>query len=113
MGEDAKSAKSAKGAKTFMPHRPRWPIWIVGIAMTIAVGLLGYGDNAMAKKVKKTARKAKKRRVIRLDGLQVKGRHQKPQAFYILQRSSLNFGEANLDQSFLPKILKSLESPPF
>lgn len=53
------------------------------------------------------------RRVIRLDAIKVEGRIQKPQAFYILQRSNLNFESLDLKRSFVPKILKSVEREPF
>lgn len=56
---------------------------------------------------------AKKKKVIRLDALTVEGRIQKPQAFYILQRSSLNFDELNRAESFIPKVEKSVEKEAF
>ncbi len=54
-----------------------------------------------------------KKRVIRLDAITVEGRIQKPQAFYILQRSQLNFEELNRTDSFLPKVVKSVDKEPF
>ncbi|HZN91360.1 MAG TPA: hypothetical protein VFB81_01595 [Myxococcales bacterium] len=54
-----------------------------------------------------------KKRVIRLDAITVEGRIQKPQAFYILQRSQLNFEELNRTDSFLPKVIRSVEKEPF
>lgn len=56
---------------------------------------------------------AKKKKVIRLDALTVEGRIQKPQAFYILQRSQLNFDELNRAESFIPKVEKSVEKDAF
>jgi hypothetical protein len=56
---------------------------------------------------------AKKKKVIRLDALTVEGRIQKPQAFYILQRSTLNFDELNRAESFIPKVEKSVENDAF
>jgi hypothetical protein len=56
---------------------------------------------------------SKKKKVIRLDAITVEGRIQKPQAFYILQRSNLNFDELNRDESFLPKVVKSVDKEPF
>lgn len=53
------------------------------------------------------------KRVIRLDAIKVEGRIRKPQAFYILQRSNLNFEGLELKQSFIPKIIKSIEKAPF
>lgn len=56
---------------------------------------------------------AKKKKVIRLDAITVEGRIQKPQAFYILQRSTLNFDELNREESFVPKVEKSVEKDAF
>jgi hypothetical protein len=56
---------------------------------------------------------AKKKKVIRLDAITVEGRIQKPQAFYILQRSTLNFDELNREESFVPKVEKSVERDTF
>jgi hypothetical protein len=56
---------------------------------------------------------AKKKKVIRLDAITVEGRIQKPQAFYILQRSQLNFDELNRPESFLTKVEKSVEKDAF
>jgi hypothetical protein len=53
------------------------------------------------------------RKVIRLEAIKVEGRIQKPQAFYILQRSNLNFEGLELKQSFLPKIVESVQKAPF
>ena len=55
----------------------------------------------------------KKRKVIRLEAITVEGHIQKPQAFYILQRSNLNFDELNKAESFTPKVVKSVEKEPF
>src|SRR5437868_15114798 len=56
---------------------------------------------------------AKKKKVIRLDAITVEGRIQKPQAFYILQRSQLSFDELNRPESFLGKVEKSVEKEAF
>lgn len=55
----------------------------------------------------------KKKKVIRLDAITVEGRIQKPQAFYILQRSTLNFDELNRAETFVPKVEKSLDKDAF
>ncbi len=55
----------------------------------------------------------KKTAVIRLDELAVEGRIQRPQAFYVLPRSSLNYQGLDRQESFLPKISKLLEQEPF
>ena len=56
---------------------------------------------------------APKKRVLKLDEVTVEGRIQKPQAFFILQRSNLNFDQLEKKDSFLPKIQKSCEKDPF
>lgn len=53
------------------------------------------------------------KKVLRLDAVKVEGRIQKPQAFFILQRSAVTFEGMELRQSFLPKIIKSVEDKPF
>ena len=54
----------------------------------------------------------KKKKVIRLDAITVEGRIQKPQAFYILQRSQLDFDELSRAETFVPKVLQSVEKEP-
>ena len=60
-----------------------------------------------------TSSTPKKKKVIRLDAITVEGRIQKPQAFYILQRSTLNFDELNREESFVPKVEKTTEKDAF
>ena len=55
----------------------------------------------------------KPRKVIRLDAVTVEGRIQKPQAFLLLQRSNLNYDELQSTESFLPKVIKSVDKDPF
>ncbi len=57
--------------------------------------------------------KKRPRRVIRIAETKIEGRIQKPQAFYILQRSNLNFEGLELKNSFVPKIIQSVEKAPF
>jgi len=59
------------------------------------------------------AQSSGERKVIRLEAIKVEGRIQKPQAFYILQRSNLNFEGLELKQSFVPKIVDSVRKAPF
>ncbi|MEZ4473153.1 MAG: hypothetical protein R3F60_20690 [bacterium] len=55
----------------------------------------------------------KKQGVIQIEALKVEGVVQKPEAFYILQRSELNFKGLEPRKSFIPLILKSVEKDPF
>lgn len=79
--------------------------WIVTLMLLTSTLALAQAPAAAAP--------AKKKKVIRLDALTVEGRIQKPQAFYILQRSTLNFDELNRAESFLPKVEKSIEKDAF
>lgn len=76
-------------------------------AALVIGGALGVGGVASAQQ-RKTAR-----RVIRIQETKIEGRIQKPQAFYILQRSNLNFEGLELKNSFVPKIIQSVEQAPF
>lgn len=58
-------------------------------------------------------RRRRPRRVIQIAETRIEGRIQKPQAFYILQRSNLNFEGLELKNSFVPKIIKSVDKAPF
>lgn len=68
---------------------------------------------SLAQDATATTGAAKKKKVIRLDAITVEGRIQKPQAFYILQRSTLNFDELNRAETFIPKVEKSVDKPGF
>lgn len=52
-------------------------------------------------------------RIIQIEALRIEGRIQKPEAFYILQRSELNFKGLEPKKSFIPEIIKSVEKEPF
>ncbi len=71
------------------------------------VGALAVSVDAEAQ------RRRRRRNVIRLVETRIEGRIQKPQAFYMLQRSNLNFQGLELKNSFVPKIIKSVEKAPF
>jgi hypothetical protein len=45
--------------------------------------------------------------------IRIEGKIQKPEAFYVLQKSSINYEWTELKQEFLPKILESVQKPPF
>ena len=48
-----------------------------------------------------------------LKEIQIEGKIHKPQAYYLLQRSNLNIEGLELNESFVPKIVKSVEEEPF
>ncbi len=51
--------------------------------------------------------------VIRLEEITIEGRVQKPNAFYVLQRSSLGFEQAQAEQSFVEEVIESVNHDPF
>ena len=84
--------------------REKMLAWTVAAVCMIATGVaLVYGSSPVHAQ----------RKVIRLDAIKVEGRIQTPQAFYILQRSNLNFEGLELNQSFIPKIIQSVDEKPF
>ncbi|MBI4814736.1 MAG: hypothetical protein HY791_00680 [Deltaproteobacteria bacterium] len=82
--------------------------------VTAALLGLALAIPAEAQEAGKPARSVPRgRKVIRLGTTVIEGTIQKPQAFYILQRSSLNLEGLELKNSFVPKILKSVDEEPF
>ncbi len=55
----------------------------------------------------------RKKKVIRLQEITVEGRIQKPQAFYILPRSNLDYKALEKPEHFLGKIKASVKKAPF
>ena len=51
--------------------------------------------------------------VMELDAIVVEGRVQRPQASYIIQRASLEFGIQAKRRSFVSKIVNTIEDQPF
>jgi len=88
--------------------RVRWGARI-GVSFVALAMVLGPSLVAEAQERDRRPR----RRVIRLAETRIEGRIQKPQAFYILQRSNLNFEGLELKNSFIPKIIESVEGEPF
>ena len=52
-------------------------------------------------------------RVIQLDEIRIEGRVQKPNAFYILNRSNLGYEVMDLRTSFVREVVRSVQSDPF
>lgn len=59
------------------------------------------------------ARRRGQPRVIEIEAVTVEGEVQKPEAFYILQRSDLNFKGLEPARSFIPLVIESVEKDPF
>lgn len=52
-------------------------------------------------------------KVIQLQEIKIEGRVQKPNAFYILNRSSLGYKVMDLRTSFVDQIVRSVQKDPF
>ncbi len=71
------------------------------------------GGDADQTKVK-VERGAGGKKVYKIEGeIVIEGKIQKPEAFYVLQKSSINYDWHELKQEFVPKILDSVTKAPF
>jgi hypothetical protein len=62
----------------------------------------------------KIERGAGGKKIYKIEGeIVIEGRIQKPEAFYVLQKSSINYDWHELKQDFVPKILESVTKSPF
>jgi hypothetical protein len=57
--------------------------------------------------------KKRQPRIIQLEEIVIEGRVQKPNAFYILNRSNLGYEVLELRTSFLRKVVRSVQKEPF
>lgn len=62
----------------------------------------------------KVERGAGGKKVYKIEGeIVIEGKIQKPEAFYVLQKSSINYDWHELKQEFVPRILESVTKAPF
>jgi hypothetical protein len=62
----------------------------------------------------KVERGADGKKVYKIEGeIVIEGKIQKPEAFYVLQKSGINYDWHELKQEFVPKILDSVTKAPF
>jgi hypothetical protein len=47
------------------------------------------------------------------EAIEIEGRIQKPEAFYFLDRSKPTFDDLNRTESFVPKVVQSVQQDPF
>jgi hypothetical protein len=73
-------------------------------------GLVAFGSSASAQDGAAGKRKPK---VIQLEEITIEGRVQKPNAFYILNRSNLGYEVLDLRTSFLRDVVRSVQGEPF
>jgi len=82
---------------------------IAGIALYALASLFGAG-HAEAQAAAKPKRAPK---VIQLEEIKIEGRVQKPNAFYILNRSNLGYEVMDLRTSFIRDIVRSVQGENF
>lgn len=78
------------------------------IAIAVAAVLLGSASAALAQQ-----KKARAPKVIQLEEIKIEGRVQKPNAFYILNRSNIGYEVMELRTSFLQEVVRSVRNEPF
>ncbi|MFW6067489.1 MAG: hypothetical protein ACOC97_04065 [Myxococcota bacterium] len=59
------------------------------------------------------AQEGRQPQVIQLEEIKIEGRVQKPNAFYILNRSNIGYEVMDLRTSFVDKIVRSVQEEPF
>lgn len=83
---------------------PNWPHQHLGAS--------SQNYSALAEGSENTEERSRPGAVLEMDAFEIEGRIQKPEAFYILPRSKLDLEGLEREQSFLPRIQKSLEKEP-
>jgi hypothetical protein len=81
-------------------------IWAAAALFAVLANL---GSSARAED-KKRARAPK---VVQLEEIKIEGRVQKPNAFYILNRSNIGYEVLDLRTSFVQEIVRSVRHEPF
>jgi len=79
----------------------------------LSILVLGLGASALAHAQDRGAAGKRKPKVIQLEEITIEGRVQKPNAFYILNRSNLGYEVLDLRTSFLRDVVRSVQSEPF
>lgn len=69
--------------------------------------------SALASAQDRGAAGKRKPKVIQLEEITIEGRVQKPNAFYILNRSNLGYEVLDLRTSFLRDVVRSVQTEPF
>ena len=80
------------------------------LVLPVAISLLATFASATASA---QARRNGAPRVIQLDEIVIEGRVQKPNAFYILNRSSFGYEVLDLRTSFIRDLIRTVQGAPF
>jgi hypothetical protein len=79
-------------------------VFAAALALALAAGASAQDRGAAGKR---------KPKVIQLEEITIEGRVQKPNAFYILNRSNLGYEVLDLRTSFLRDVVRSVQRDPF
>jgi len=86
---------------------------IFSLAVVCAAWLLFGSGGAGVTSVQAQAKPKRAPKVIQLEEIKIEGRVQKPNAFYILNRSNLGYEVLDLRTSFVRDIVKSVQTETF
>jgi hypothetical protein len=82
------------------------------VALSAAV-LTIFAMPARAQSAADKKKLAAPRKILRLEEMKVEGRIQKPQAMFLMPRATLNYGDLDRSEPFLPKVKRAVEKEPF
>jgi hypothetical protein len=82
------------------------------VALSAAV-LTIFAVPARAQSAADKKKAAAPRKILRLEEMKVEGRIQKPQAMFLMPRATLNYGDLDRTEPFLPKVKRAVEKDPF
>jgi hypothetical protein len=87
---------------------------VVAIGCSLALGWAwASGVQAQAQGQGAAAKNKRQPKVIQLEEIKIEGRVQKPNAFYILNRSNLGYEVLDLRTSFVRDVVRSVQSDVF
>jgi hypothetical protein len=83
------------------------------LLLTLVLTLAALATASAASAQDRGAAAKRKPKVIQLEEITIEGRVQKPNAFYILNRSNLGYEVLDLRTSFLRDVVRSVQNEPF
>ena len=83
------------------------------LVTVFCVALLSLAVNSASAQARPGGGRQRAPRVIQLETITIEGRVQKPNAFYILNRSSLGYEVLDLRTSFLRDLVRTVQHEPF
>jgi len=84
-------------------------LWLIASALVIVL----WADSQAHAQAQNQAKARRVPKVIQLEEIKIEGRVQKPNAFYILNRSNLGYEVLDLRTSFVQNVVRSVQSDAF